>query len=126
MQLSGKQFAVLLFFTMFVYSGIMKIVNFQKKVYVLGKKTMLPKIINIFGMIGVIILEILGSLVLVFDALYENILPENLIKFIYLLYLAFLIVVTLLYHPPSSHMIPFLSNVTTFGGMLYIFYDTFN
>ena len=51
---------------------------------------------------------------------------ENLIKFIYLLYLAFLIVVTLLYHPPSSHMIPFLSNVTTFGGMLYIFYDTFN
>ena len=60
MQLSGKQFAVLLFFTMFVYSGIMKIVNFQKKVYVLGKKTLLPKIINIFGMIGVIILEVLG------------------------------------------------------------------
>jgi len=124
MPLSGKQLSVCLFFVMFVYSGVLKILNFDKKVDVLGKKTMLPKSINIMGMIGVILLEIFGSIIIVVDRLNENIVPDLLIKLIYGLYFAFLVVVTLLYHPPSSHMIPFLSNVTTFGGLLYIFYDT--
>ena len=124
MPLSGKQLSVCLFFVMFVYSGVLKILNFDKKVDTLGKKTMLPKSINIMGMIGVILLEIFGSIIIVVDRLNENIVPDLLIKLIYGLYFAFLVVVTLLYHPPSSHMIPFLSNVTTFGGLLYIFYDT--
>ena len=42
MPLSGKQLSVCLFFVMFVYSGVLKILNFDKKVDVLGKKTMLP------------------------------------------------------------------------------------
>ena len=124
MVLSGKQIAVFLFFIMFVYSGIMKILNFDKKVNVLGTKTKLPKILNILGMIGVIILEIFGSLILLFNVLYENVIPNKIIEAIYILYLLFLVVVTLLYHPPSQHMIPFLSNVTTFGGMMYIYLDT--
>ena len=125
MQFSGKQLSVCLFFIMFVYSGVMKVINFDKKVDILGKKTLLPKILNILGMIGVILLEIIGSIVLVFDTLYENTVSEQIIKFIYILYFIFLVVVTFLYHPPNSHMIPFLSNVTTFGGLLYIYFDKF-
>ena len=123
MQLSGKQLSVCLFFIMFFYSGFLKILNFNKKVDVLGKKTNLPKNINIIGMIGVILLEIVGSIIIVVDVLYENLVPNLLTNIVYWLYFVFLVVVTLLYHPPSSHMIPFLSNVTTFGGLLYIFFD---
>ena len=125
MQFSGKQLSVCLFFIMFVYSGVMKVINFDKKVDILGKKTLLPKTLNILGMIGVILLEIIGSIVLVFDTLYENTVSEQIIKFIYILYFIFLVVVTFLYHPPNSQMIPFLSNVTTFGGLLYIYFDKF-
>ena len=125
MQFSGKQLSVWLFFIMFVYSGVMKVINFDKKVDILYKKTLLPKILNVLGMIGVILLEIIGSIILVFDTLYENTVPEQIIKFIYILYFLFLVVVTFLYHPPNSHMIPFLSNVTTFGGLLYIYFDKF-
>ena len=109
---------------MFVYSGFMKIFNFDKKVNVLGVKTKLPKIFNIIGMIGVIILEIIGSIILVINALNENLIHKKIVEGIYILYLLFLVVVTFLYHPPSSHMIPFLSNLTTFGAMMYIFIDT--
>lgn len=124
MDLSGKQLSVFLFFVMFVYSGFLKILNFNKKVDVLGEKTNLPKSINIMGMIGVIILEIVGSIIIVADKFYENLVPNLLTNLVYGLYFAFLVVVTLLYHPPSTHMVPFLSNVTTFGGLLYIFFDT--
>tara|TARA_B100002051_G_C16705087_1_gene623270 strand:- start:541 stop:852 length:312 start_codon:yes stop_codon:yes gene_type:complete len=103
----------------------MKVLHFDKKVDVLGKKTLLPKNLNILGMIGVILLEIIGTIILIFDTLYENTVPEQIIKFIYILYFLFLVVVTFLYHPPNSHMIPFLSNVTTFGGLLYIYFDKF-
>ncbi len=123
MQFSGKQLSVCLFFVMFLYSGVMKVLHFDKKVDVLGKKTLLPKMLNILGMIGVILLEVIGTIILIFDALYENSVPEQIINFIYILYLLFLVVVTFLYHPPNTHMIPFLSNVTTFGGLLYIYFD---
>tara|TARA_Y100000385_G_scaffold193457_1_gene200090 strand:- start:145 stop:456 length:312 start_codon:yes stop_codon:yes gene_type:complete len=101
----------------------MKVLHFDKKVDVLGKKTLLPKMLNILGMIGVILLEVIGTIILIFDALYENSVPEQITNFIYILYLLFLVVVTFLYHPPNTHMIPFLSNVTTFGGLLYIYFD---
>ena len=125
MQFSGKQLSVCLFFIMFLYSGVMKVLHFDKKVDVLGKKTLLPKNLNILGMIGVILLEVIGTIILIFDTLYENSIPEQIINFIYILYLLFLVVVTFLYHPPNNHMIPFLSNVTTFGGLLYIYFDRF-
>ena len=118
-----KKIAIVLFFIMFIYSGVMKIFRFDKKVKVLKIKTGLPLIINQLGMIGVILLEIIGSIIIILHYLKPNLIKSKLIvNFTKILFLLFLIVVTFLYHPPSRKMmIPFLSNVTTFGGLLYIY-----
>tara|TARA_B100000963_G_scaffold360311_1_gene390707 strand:+ start:1318 stop:1698 length:381 start_codon:yes stop_codon:yes gene_type:complete len=113
--------AVLLFFIMFFYSGIRKIPNFIKNTKGLAKKTGLPSPINEMGMIGVIILEILGSLILVYYFWGGKMIPKEVAKYVCLTFLAFLIVVTPLYHPPTKNIIPFLSNITTFGGLLLIY-----
>lgn len=118
-----KTLSIVLFFTMFLYSGSHKILKFNKKVNVLEKKTRLPHIINVLGMIGVIILEIIGSLLMIMYFINNKLVNKHIIRFINLVFLAFLIVVTLLYHPPTDKMIPFLSNMTTFAGLLYIYAD---
>lgn len=118
-----KKLAIVLFFIMFLYSGVMKIFRFDKKVKVLKTKTGLPLIINQLGMIGVILLEIIGSIIIILNYLKPNLIKSKMIvNFTKILFLLFLIVVTALYHPPSRKMmIPFLSNLTTFGGLLYIY-----
>ena len=112
--------AILLFFIMFIYSGFQKIITFPTKVKKLKGITGLPSPINELGMIGVIILEIVGSLLIIYYFCGGEI-DKTLIKRICELYLLFLIVVTFLYHPPTDKLIPFLSNVTTFGGFLLIY-----
>ena len=118
-----KSIAIVLFFVMFIYSGINKLSGFNKKVKILQKKTGLPHIINVLGMIGVILLEIFGSLIMICHFMMKNLIHIQYIKYVNLLFLAFLIVVTFLYHPPTDKLIPFLSNMTTFGGLLYIYAD---
>lgn len=118
-----KLIAIILFFTMFIYSGVSKILNFEKKVKTLENKTHLPHFINNLGMITVILLEIIGSIMMIIYFSNFKIIKKNYIKLINLLFLLFLIVVTLLYHPPTDKMIPFLSNLTTFAGLLYIYSD---
>ena len=108
---------------MFIYSGINKIFKFKNKVKVLEKKTKLPNIINVMGMISVILLEIIGSMIIILYFINNKIINKNITKFINFIFLIFLFVVTLLYHPPTDKIIPFLSNVTTFGGLLYIYSD---
>ena len=71
-------------------------------------------------MIGVIILEVIGSLYIVYYFLYGG-LDKEIIQKICQAFIVFLIVVTYLYHPPWDKMIPFLSNVTTTGGLLLIY-----
>ena len=116
------KFVIVLFFIMFIYSGIMKIKKFDKKTNGLMKKTKLPLFINQLGMIGVTILEILGSIIIINYFLTDKKTNKQLVKRIVELYLLFLIVVTILYHPPKSKsMIPFLSNLTTFSGLLIIY-----
>jgi len=104
----------------------MKIAGFAKKTKGLSKKTGFPYPINELGMLGVILLEVVGSLIIVsyfwgqkdiFGIRLEKEYMEYLVK----IYLLFLIVVTFLYHPPTEQLIPFLSNVTTFGGLLLIY-----
>ena len=112
--------AVLLFFIMLIYSGIMKILGFSKKTKGLKTKTHLPSPINELGMIGVILLEIIGSLIILYYFWGGNI-PKEIVKYTIGIFLLFLIVVTFLYHPPTEQLIPFLSNVTTFGGLLLIY-----
>ena len=118
-----KKLAIVLFFIMFLYSGVMKIFRFDKKVKVLKTKTGLPLIINQLGMIGVILLEIIGSIIIILHYIKPNLIKSKMIvNLTKILFLLFLIVVTALYHPPSRKMmIPFLSNLTTFGGLLYIY-----
>jgi len=118
--------AVLLFFVMFVYSGVMKIMGFTKKTKGLSKKTGLPYPINELGMLGVILLEVVGSLIIVAyfwgqKDIFGIRLEKEYMKYLLQIYLLFLIVVTFLYHPPTDKLIPFLSNVTTFGGLLLIY-----
>ena len=119
-----KQIAVILFYVMFIYSGYNKIFSFNKKVDTLQKKKGLPYFINAVGMISVIVLEIIGSIIMITHYIKGDIIPLKIVKFINIIYLLFLVVVTLLYHPPSrKKLIPFLSNLTTFSGLLYMLGD---
>lgn len=117
-----KKIAVLLFFIMFIYSGINKITKFTQKTLILKQKIGVPYFIAVFGMVMVIILEIVGSLIIYYN-LFNKSKIRQLTHITYLLFLLFLIVVTLIYHPPTDKIIPFLSNVTTFGGLLYLYVD---
>ena len=118
-----KFIAIVLFFVMFIYSGVNKLSGFNKKVKILEKKTGLPHIINLLGMTAVILLEVFGSLIMISHFMMRNLINIQYIKYVNLLFLAFLIVVTFLYHPPNDKLNPFLSNMTTFGGLLYIYAD---
>ena len=135
---SLKKYGILLASIMFIWSGQNKIFNFDKKVLTLVKKTNLDTNICIFGMVLVILLEIIGFLFLIeyyfkksylynlFDKLniFIKISQKQLIQIILLLLLLFIIVVTIIYHPLNmEHPIPFLSNLTTFGLFLYIYSD---
>ena len=119
-KISIPKIAVILYFIMFIYSGIMKIVKYNKKVETLTKKTGLPYPINDLGMIGVILLEIFGSLIVVYH-FWGGKINQKIVKYVLYTFMLFLIVVTPLYHPPTKNIIPFLANITTFGGLLFIY-----
>jgi len=121
-----KNISLALILIMFIYSGFTKIFNFTKKVNTLQKKTSLPYSLNVIGMILVIILEIVGSVLLLVDGFNKNTyVSKDIINMIYIQFMVFLVVVTMLYHPPGTSMIPFLSNLTTLGAFAYIYSDKF-
>tara|TARA_B100000427_G_C15347271_1_gene523845 strand:- start:294 stop:683 length:390 start_codon:yes stop_codon:yes gene_type:complete len=121
-----KNISLALVLIMFIYSGFTKIFNFNKKVNILQKKTSLPYSLNVIGMILVIILEIVGSVLLLVDGFNKNTyVSKDIINMIYIQFMVFLVVVTMLYHPPGTSMIPFLSNLTTLGAFAYIYSDKF-
>ena len=121
-----KNISLALVLIMFIYSGFTKIFNFTKKVNILQKKTSLPYSLNVIGMILVIILEIVGSVLLLVDSFNKNTyVSKDIINMIYIQFMVFLVVVTMLYHPPGTSMIPFLSNLTTLGAFAYIYSDKF-
>lgn len=120
--------ALVLFFSQFIYSGINKITNFSKKVDVLEKKTNFNRGISEIGMVCVILLEIIGSLIVLgylisnsSNELYKNITIMTL--FIFCL---FLVIVTAIYHPPGTKMIPFMSNLSMLGAFFLLIYITIN
>ena len=118
--MNSQQISVILFFVMFIYSGLNKILNFSKKVSILSIKTRLPLIINQMGMICVILLEIIGSAIIVLYFFNCKYVDYNMVTQVNNLFLLFLIVVTFIYHPPWQTPIPFLSNLTTFAGLLLL------
>lgn len=121
--------AITLFQAMFLYSGSMKILNFDKKIQTLIKKMQEKFSLNLHqslatgGMIGVILLEIIGSLTLIFYTIYrmKHVPSDKLKNFVTALiitFILFVIVVTVIYHPLSDKKIPFLSNLTTLSGFI--------
>ena len=128
-----KIIAIILSSIMFIWSGIDKISNFDKKVNTLVNKTSWPVWFSTFGMILVILLEILGFIVLVDYFSKTNVLTpvlskiidqEKLVKIILLSLLGFIALVTVIYHPPGAgKMIPLKSNTTIFGLFLYVYAD---
>ena len=135
---SFKKYGILLTSVMFIWSGIVKILKFSKKVDTLSNKTNLHKYASTCGMILVILLEIVGFLFLIehffgkkylyniFHKLniFVKLSQKQLVQIILLALLLFLVVVTLIYHPLNiQHPIPFLSNLTTFGLILYVYSD---
>lgn len=119
-KLSIPKIAVILYFIMYVYSGIMKIVKYNQKVETLTKKTGLPYPINDLGMIGVILLEIFGSLIVVYH-FWGGKINKKIVEYVLYSFMLFIIVVTPLYHPLTKKIIPFLANITTFSGLLLIY-----
>ena len=111
---------MILFFVMFIYSGFNKIFNFSKKVSVLSAKTGLPLLFNQLGMLGVILLELIGSAIIILYFFNCKYVDYNLVMYANNLFLLFLIAVTFMYHPPWRTPIPFLSNLTTFAGLLLL------
>ena len=119
----------IVFFIMFIYSGIEKIYNFDKKVTILDDKlkpiVRLPKILLNLSMYLVIFLEIIGPIV-IFTKIYygKNASPflNMLSDIVFVSFIVFLILVTVLYHQPSvSKIIPFLSNCTTLAGLIFLY-----
>ena len=118
--MNSRQISVILFFVMFIYSGFNKIFNFSKKVSVLSAKTGLPLLFNQLGMLGVILLELIGSAIIILYFFNCKYVDYNLVMYANNLFLLFLIAVTFMYHPPWRTPIPFLSNLTTFAGLLLL------
>lgn len=113
------------FFAMFVYSGFDKISSFNKKVEGLKQKINFPLPLLNLGMFLVILLEIFAPIIITAKIFMGNSSPKflNLLSDImFYIMILFLIVVTLLYHPPDTKkMIPFLSNCTTLAGTVFLF-----
>ena len=133
-----KKYGILLTSIMFIWSGINKIHNFSKKVETLSNKTNVHDYISTVSMILVILLEIVGIMLLVEyfygkNNLYKivnklnifvKLSQKQLIQIILLALLLFIIVVTYIYHPLNiQRPIPFLSNLSIFGLILYVYSD---
>ena len=121
--------AITMFQAMFLYSGSMKILNFDKKIQTLIKKLQERFSLNLNqslatgGMIGVVLLEIIGSFCLIAYSIYRmKHVPSNTLKSfitgLIVTFVLFVAVVTVIYHPPSDKKIPFLSNLTTLSGFI--------
>ena len=77
---------------MFIYSGFNKIVSFQKKTSTLSKKTGLPYPINELGMIGVILLELIGSFIIIYY-FFDGDIDKKIVKKVCELYLLFFVII---------------------------------
>ena len=113
-----------IFFAMFIYSGFDKMLSFDNKVRGLKKKIDLPINILDLAMFLVIFLEIFAPLIIILRLYYgksSSQILKTMSDMMFILLLLFLVVVTFLYHPPADKMIPFLSNCTTFSGVIFLF-----
>ena len=131
-----KSFGILVMSVMFLWSGVNKILGFDKKVETLVNKTGWPIMLCTIGMIGVILLETVGFVLLLEYYLNMPLLTKllspligqrEIIQLILITVILFIILVTLIYHPLDvNRPIPFLTNLTILGAFIYIYADLFN
>ena len=92
-----KLIAFIFFMVMFIFSGIVKIVHFSKKIEILNRKIPFLSSLTHLGMILVILLEIFGSLILISLFKQKN---KNLIiiqKIVYVLFFMFFFPISIFY-----------------------------
>ena len=118
--MNSRQLSVILFFVMFISASSIKSLILAKKSAFLSAKTGLPLLFNQLGMLGVILLELIGSAIIILYFFNCKYVDYNLVMYANNLFLLFLIAVTFMYHPPWRTPIPFLSNLTTFAGLLLL------
>ena len=108
---------------MFFVSGIDKILHFNKVVGGFEKRfpVAMPRLFNQFAIVAAIVIEIVAPIALVYATFYYVYPTSRLVGVLASLALVvFTIAATLIYHfPPFGHQYyPFMSNVTTVGGLL--------
>ena len=117
--ISLLQIAIIIFFAMFFFSGIALTTTFNKTVSILIKKTNIPYTISYLAILGGMILKIVGTIIMVLY-FFNKYIPTIVAKIVNIIFLLFMVIVTLIYHPPWKNIIPFMSNLTIFGGLLII------
>jgi uncharacterized membrane protein YphA (DoxX/SURF4 family) len=103
-----------------------KIINTTKTAnYLQRKLPMLPTNICVFGIILVIILEVFGSLFLLYSAYTDKYKKEA--YYTVIVFILFNIVVTFLFHNPleKNELLNFMKNLSITGGFILLL-DRFN
>jgi len=105
---------------LYIYSSYGKIVDVSGTATSLQQKTNLPMLICTLGVIGVIILELFGSLFVIYS-IYTNKYKEYLYYTVWL-FIIFNIVVTIIYHYPinKKELVNFLKNLSITGGFILL------
>ena len=126
-----KKYGILLASIMFIWSGMNSLMNFDKKLISVHKKTGWPIWMSKFGLGSVILLELIGMIALLDYYFGWGVLvkgdeqqKKEIARHAVLHILIFLVVVTLLYHPLNmNNPVPFLSNLSLFGLFYYVYAD---
>lgn len=126
-----RKYGILLASIMFIWSGMNSLMNFNKKLISVHKRTDWPIWMSQSGLVSVILLETLGMIALLDYYFGGGMIikgseqqKREIASNIVLCVLIFLVVVTLFYHPLNvNNPVPFLSNLTTFGLFYYVYAD---
>ena len=106
---------------LYIYSGYEKILDLNKTAESLHSKlNILPMNLCIIAIIGVIILELFGSLFIIYSV-YNNTNKEE-VYYTIIAFILFNIMATLLYHYPNNHkqLMNFLKNLSITGGFVFL------
>jgi uncharacterized membrane protein YphA (DoxX/SURF4 family) len=106
---------------LYIYSGYEKILDLNKTAESLHSKlNILPMNLCIIAIIGVIILELFGSLFIIYSV-YNNTNKKE-VYYTIIAFILFNIMATLLYHYPNNHkqLMNFLKNLSITGGFVFL------
>ena len=119
----NKLIPVNIMMIMFFLSGINKMINFYKISNEFTKKTpvKIPIQLAYMAIIIAIIIELIAPILINVGLIKKN---KRLVFYSTLSLIVFTVLATLLYHfPPTGYQYyPFMSNLTTIGGLMLILY----